>query len=113
MTVDLNNYSNIEYLVLMSVNSNKNKYWADDDFGSDLFLLKNSKVSKSTAANVKRNIEDSLSWLVDDELVKSIDVETSLNTTNGKSRIDWQIKITKPNEYNEIIKGVWKNYADA
>ena len=58
MTVDLNYYKNIKYLVLMSINSNKNKYWADDDFGSDLFKLNKAKIEKSTL--IKKHREQKL-----------------------------------------------------
>lgn len=104
MTVDLNDYKNIKYLVLMSINSNKNKYWADDDFGSDLFKLNKAKIEKSTHNVVKRIIEESLSWIEDDGLAKSIEVTAKANV---KNRIDWTVEILKPNEETELIKGVW------
>lgn len=110
MIADLNNYNDIEYLVLMSINTNRNKYWADDDFGSDLFLLKKSKISKSTAADVKRMIEESLAWLVDDKIAKAVNVETF---ANEKKRINWKVEIIKPDTYGNIIEGVWKEYANA
>lgn len=104
MIADLNDYQNIKYLVLMSVNSNKNKYWADDDFGSDLFKLNKSKISKSTPNEVKRTIEESLAWLEDDGLVEAVEVSAQ---ANEKNRIDWTVEILKPDKETELIKGVW------
>lgn len=114
MKVDLNDYDNIKYLALMSLNSNKGKYWASEDFGSSLFLLNKSKINKSTPAEVKRIIEESLNWLIEDELAESISVNTKLHSPN---RIDWTIEIIKIIKTNdrekelekELIKGAFGN----
>lgn len=105
MIVDLNYYQDIKYLAFMSVNSNKNKYWADEELGSDLFKLNKSKIDKSTPNEVKRIIEESLSWIENDGLAKSIEVSAK---ANGKNEIDWTIEMLKPNNETELIKGVWQ-----
>ena len=102
--IDLNKYNSIEYLVSMSVYSNKKCWWADGDFGSDLFL-KRDKLNKESQSEVKRVIEDSLEWLVENGLAKSIEVETEIE---NKNRLNWIAKVKKPNADTEIIKGVWQ-----
>lgn len=105
MTINLNNYQDIRYLVLMNINSNKSSWWADNNFGSNLFLIQKSKISKYTANEVKRIISDSLEWIVKDNLAKSINVNTEIE----KNRINWIVEIIKPDGENELIEGVWNN----
>lgn len=105
MNIDLNNYQDIRYLVLMTINSSKNKWWADSNFGSNLFLIQKSKISKYSANEVKRIISESLEWIMKDNLAKNINVNTEIE----KTRINWTIEIIKPDGENELIKGVWDN----
>ncbi|MEI0606872.1 phage GP46 family protein [Brachyspira pulli] len=105
LEIDLNKYNNIEYLVSMSIYSNKNKWWADNDFGSDLFAKKD-KLSKETQNEVKRIITDSLEWIVEDGLAKDIEVDTEIE---NKSRLNYSVLVIKPDNNTEIIKGVWNN----
>ena len=105
LEIDLNKYNNIEYLVSMSIYSNKNKWWADNDFGSDLFAKKD-KLSRETQNEVKRIITDSLEWIVEDGLAKDIKVDTEIE---NKSRLNYSVLVRKPDDNTEIIKGVWNN----
>ncbi|CCG55811.1 hypothetical protein WESB_0340 [Brachyspira pilosicoli WesB] len=105
MTIDLNNYQDIRYLVLMNINSNKSRWWADNNFGSNLFLIQKSKISKYSANEVKRIISDCLDWIVKDNLAKNINVNTEIE----KTRINWTVEIIKPDNNTELIEGVWDN----
>ena len=106
MNIDLNNYQDIRYLVLMNINSNKSRWWADNNFGSNLFLIQKSKISKYTANEVKRIISDSLDWIVKDNLAKNINVNTEIE---NKNRLNYSVLVTKPDNNTELIKGVWDN----
>ena len=66
----------------MSIYSIKKTWWADGDFGSDLFL-KRDKLNKESQSEVKRVIEDSLEWIIENGLAKSIEVETPVEIANG------------------------------
>lgn len=52
-------------------------WWADPTFGSRLWLLDRSKQVDDTLKRAKDYCEEALQWLLDDEVVASIDVETS------------------------------------
>lgn len=102
--IDLNKYNSIEYLVSMSIYSNKNKWWADSNFGSELFRKK-YKLTRETQNEVKRIIYDSIEWIIESGLAKSIEVSTEIE---NKTRLNYSVLIIKPDEDTEIIKGVWE-----
>ena len=91
----------------MSIHSNKKKWWADNNFGSDLFTKKN-KLTKETENEVKRIISDSLEWIVEDGLAKNIEITTEIE---NKRRLNYSVLVIKPNNSADIeesiIKGVW------
>jgi phage gp46-like protein len=104
-TVRLESWCDIRELVLMSVGTDKGSWWADADFGSELFLLRASgRVDGNTAGDLKRMIGDCLDWLVKDGLVKKITVSAS---RSGKNSIDYEVGVFKPDGDNILIKDVW------
>jgi len=105
VSIRLENNSDIRELVLMSIGTNKVSWWADGDFGSELYLLRaSSKVDGDTAGSLKRMIEGCLAWLIADGIAKDILVSAS---RSGKNRIEYTVEVRRPNGNNFLVKDVW------
>lgn len=103
--VKIENYAAIETLVSMCIGTDKGSWWADTQFGSALWKFKQSgKTTESLAGDVRREIEDCLSWLITDRLADTITCETEIS---GKTKINWKVTITSPCGNQQIIKDVW------
>jgi len=104
-TACIENFNDIHELVQMSIGTNKGSWWADPDFGSELYLLRESgKVDGKTAGTFKRLLQECLEWLVEDGIVKKINF---IVERTGKCEISYLIEITQPNGSNVFIKDVW------
>jgi phage gp46-like protein len=104
-TVRIENWTDIRELSLMSIGTDKGSWWADPDFGSDLWLLKKKgKVDGQTAGTLERMVRESLHWLVKDGLAATVDCTAK---QNGKNRIDYQAMVTLPHGSPVIVKEVW------
>jgi phage gp46-like protein len=89
----------------MSVGTDKGAWWADPSFGSELWLLKKEgKIDGRTAGRLEQMIRESLRWLVNDGLALEVDCAAE---RNGKSRIDYQITVTRPNGSTALVKEAW------
>lgn len=105
MSAAIENYSDIRELVLMSLDTDKGTWWADADFGSEIWLLKkNGKIDGQTAGTLHRMILESLQWLVSDGLAKEITCETE---HAGKNTIAYTVTVTRPTGGEVPVKGVW------
>lgn len=105
MSAKIENWADIQELVLMSIGTNKGTWWADENFGSELWLLKQAgKIDGQTAGTFRRMVLEAVSWLVSDGLVKEIDCHAE---RGGKDTIMYEITIHKPNGESDIIKEVW------
>jgi phage gp46-like protein len=103
--VTIENWNSVSELVLMSIGTDKGSWWADPDFGSELWLLRQSgKVDGQTAGTLRRMVLECTQWLVDDGLVKKIDCETE---RAGKNEILYRVTFSGINGNNTEIKGVW------
>lgn len=101
----LENWQDIRELVLMSIGTDKGSWWADEKFGSELWILRQKgKVDGQTAGTVRRMITECLKWLIDDGLATKIDVAAE---REGKNRISYQVTVHKPNGETELIQEVW------
>jgi phage gp46-like protein len=101
----LENWNDIRELELMSIGTNKGSWWADPEFGSEIYLLKeNGKVDGKTAGTLQRMLQECLVWLVTDGLAKRINC---LAERAGKNRIDYSIETIKPDGDSFTIKDVW------
>lgn len=58
---------------------------ADDEVGSKLYLLERSKTTQSTLIETEIYIRDCLQWMIDDEVIISIDVEVERQDQPDKS----------------------------
>jgi phage gp46-like protein len=104
-TARLEQWQSLKVLVPMVLGTNRGTWWADPEFGSDLWLIRQEgKVDQATAGKVKREIERALAWFVSDGLVS----ETTVTTWQaGKNRIDYLVVMTKPDGGEETVEGVW------
>ncbi len=103
-TVRLEDWSDIRELAAMSIGTDKGRWWADKDFGSDLWILRQGKLDGSTPGKVRAAILEATRWMVSDGLVQKIDC---IAVHSGKNRIDYQVILTKPSGDTLIIKDVW------
>lgn len=101
----LENYSNIETLALMSIHTDRGAWWADTDFGSELYTLKGSKITNETPSIVCSMLIECLAWLKKDELAKDIEIETKLKDKNS---VYYKVVIIKPEGKNILIEDVWQ-----
>lgn len=101
----LESFLSIRQLVEMSVGTDRGTWWADENFGSKLWLLRKSgKTGPSLASDVKQALLDCLAWLKADGLVSDIAVETE---PIGKYRVDYSITVTRPDGSTDLIKDAW------
>jgi phage gp46-like protein len=105
MSARIENWSDITELVLMSIGTDKGTWWADPDFGSELWLLKQKgKIDGGTADTFRRMLGESLQWLITDALVEKIDVEAE---RQGKNTIAYSVFVYRQDAASVIIKEVW------
>ncbi len=103
--------SSIELLVEMCIGTDRGSWWADPEFGSDLWLIRQyGKVGPGTAAQVKRAIEAALAWLVADGLAQAI---TVVAEQVGRTAIAWTVVVTKPGGRTALVKDVWNGISAA
>ncbi len=104
-TINVENWADIRELAAMSIGTDKGRWWADLNFGSDLWMLRQEgKVSRQTAGTVARMLDECLQWLKDDGLAKEIVCSTE---QTGKYEIAYMIKIVKPDGDTVMVKDVW------
>lgn len=104
MTARIESGTDIRTLVQMTLGTDRGQWWADPDFGSDLWRLRQSgKLGPDVAAKVEAEIKRALAWLVSDRAVQSIAVSTRIA---DKTRIDYAVLVTRDQETLQI-EGVW------
>ena len=86
-------------------------WWADalsqvsgDRIGSRLWTLMRDSVNDALARKVEDVCYESLQWMIEDGVARSIKVEASVG---GRERIDFSISIEDPNEKNSRFRFVW------
>jgi phage gp46-like protein len=103
--IKIENWASIRELALMSIGTDKGAWWADPDFGSELWLLKREgRVDGQTAGILERMVRESLQWLVAGGLAAAVDCTAE---RTGKNRIDYQASVTMPDGTVVTIKEVW------
>lgn len=101
----IENWQDIRELALMSIGTNKGTWWADTDFGCELWKLKQTgKVNGATVETARRMILESLSWLKQDGLAKDINC---IATQSGKNSIAWVVQIYRPNGETISVEDSW------
>jgi phage gp46-like protein len=101
----IDGWNNVRELAMMSIGTDKGRWWADPNFGSELYLLrKTGKVDGKTAGTLKRMLQECLAWLVADGLAKKISCSEE---RTGKNEISYTVEITRPDGDKFYIKDVW------
>jgi phage gp46-like protein len=105
VSAKIESWADIRELVLMSIGTDKGTWWADPDFGSELWLLKQTgMVDGQTAGTVRRMILECLRWLADDGLAREITCETE---RSGRNTVSYTVTVTRPGGGEVPVKGVW------
>lgn len=101
----IENWQDIRELVLMSIGTDKGRWWAYPEFGSELWQLRQTgKVDGNTAGTVRQMVLDSLQWLIDDGLAKKIECTAE---RVDKNRINYRVIVTKPDEKDIKVEDSW------
>lgn len=101
----IENWQDIRELVLMSVGTDKGRWWAYPDFGSEMWTLRQTgKIDGKTAGDVRRMILDSLQWLIDDGLAKTIECSAE---RADKTRINWSVRVIRPDGSDIKVEDSW------
>jgi phage gp46-like protein len=83
-------------------------WWADaldgEQYGSRLWLLERSNNTRESLARAKEYVSESLQWLIDDGVAKSIDVDTSAAGCAGHMIIS--VTVCRPDLKN--IRWQWR-----
>jgi len=105
VSTGIEEWSSIENLVRMSLGTDKGRWFADPDFGSELWLLKETgKIDGRTAETLRRMVLESLAWLVGDGLASSVECEAE---RAGRDRIDYTVTVTRPDGSAAVVKEAW------
>jgi phage gp46-like protein len=105
MSIRIEQWDSVPELVRMSIGTDKGTWFADPNFGSELWLLKKAgKVDGQTAGTLERMLRESLQWLVDDGLAATVDCAAE---RTGKNRIDYQVIVSHPDGSSETVKDRW------
>jgi len=73
-------------------------YWARGDWGSKLWLLDRSKITQATLNAIKDYLEDSLQWMIDDEIADEVIVPIPVRSDASKSGVIYSVSLIKNNE---------------
>ncbi len=77
----------------------------DDKIGSRLWLLERSKTTEQTLADAKFFIEECLQWMINDEVVQTIDVEVERqNRQDGTATLAGKISIQQTDGIEKAYK---------
>lgn len=89
----------------MSIGSDKGRWFADPEFGSELWILKQTgRVDGLTAGTLARMVRESLQWLVAGGLARGVDCEAR---RAGTDRIDYTVTVTRPDGSAAVIEEAW------
>lgn len=101
----LENWQDIRELVLMSVGTDKERWWADKDFGSEIWKLRQTgKITPTTVGTFRQMVLDSVQWLIDDGLAESIDCEAE---QQGRNTIAYCVTVHRPDGDTIEVKEAW------
>lgn len=101
----LENWQDIRELVLMSVGTDKGRWWADKEFGSEIWKLRHvGKIMPSTVGTFRQFVLDSLKWLIDDGLAATIECEAEQRERNT---IAYRVIVTRPDGKTISVEESW------
>jgi len=104
VTAQLENYTALEQIVGMTLGTDRGRWWADTEFGSDLWLIRaRGHVDETTDLDVFRRIcEEALAWMITDGLVKEISVSPA---RKDKTTISYQVSLLLPTGKTVYVEG--------
>jgi phage gp46-like protein len=103
--IRLEQWIDIRELVRMSVGTDKDSWWADPAFGSDLWILRREgKVNGRTAGTFRRMVLECLQWIKDDGLAADIDCRAE---RSGKNEITYTVTALRPGGDPVTVQDVW------
>jgi phage gp46-like protein len=84
------------------------KIGSDGEFGSYLWLLKNSNTTQETLNKAKQYAKKSLDWLIDDGIASDVIVEASYDGCSSK-QLKIKIEVQQPNNTSQFwrFKYAW------
>lgn len=101
----LENWQDIRELVLMSIGTDKGRWWADKEFGSEIWkLVQTGKVTPATVSTFRQMVLDSLSWIKEDGLASDIECYAE---QRGRDTIAYRVKVIRPDGSTVEIREVW------
>jgi Mu-like prophage protein gp46 len=104
-TALIENFMTIQVLVEMTLGTDWCRWWADLEFGSKLWILRQTgKTAPELETDVRQEIERALAWIKQDGLAKEISCTTEVV---GKNRINYLVVVKKSSGGTEFIEGVW------
>lgn len=85
-------------------NPDRRGWWGDlgspeaegDQIGSRLWLLNREKTLESVLVKAKKYAEESLNWMVEDGVVKSVEVESERQGPVGLDRLALLVRVFRP-----------------
>lgn len=98
--------------ILPDINSDDRKgWWGDllapeiegDEIGSRLWLLQRSKTTNQVINKAKTYIEEALQWMIDDRVVKNIEVEVEREKILANDRLEFKVKIFRTDGTEEVL----------
>ncbi len=98
-------WRSVATLLAMSIGTNRGTWWADPAFGSDLYLLRQTrKVTTKTVNDVRQELIRCTAWVKTDGLVKEIEGDRPAGRPH---EIDYLVKAFRPDGTEEMVEGVW------
>ena len=101
----LENWKDIRELVLMSIGTDKGRWWADKEFGSEIWKLRlTGKITPTTVGTFRQMVLDSVQWLIDDGLASGIEGEAE---QQGRNTIAYRVTVKRPDNNTIEIEESW------
>ena len=89
----------------MSIGTDKGRWWADKDFGCELWKLKQSgKITPNTIGTFRRMVLESLQWIKDDGLASRIEFVAE---QQGRNTSAYCVTVVRPDGNTLEVKEVW------
>jgi len=103
-TALLEKYAELEQIVGMTLGTDRGKWWADTEFGSDLWLIRaRGQVDEATDLDVFRRVcEEALTWMATDGLVDEISVAPE---RKDKNTISYVVTLLLPDGKTLYVEG--------
>jgi len=103
--VKIENSNGAKEMALMCIGTDKGSWWADPDFGSELWKLRQEgKITSRTAARVQQMILECLSWMKEDGLVSAMECRAE---QSGKNKITYRVTLFLPDGNPLSVKDTW------